>query len=259
MPTIRLRSGRELPDATQLKGLSIIRRGRRLWVNLTYAVEQVQSNTSSLAVGLDMGVTDRLTLSTGESISRRDKPNHKLVRAQRRLSRCRKGSRRWRERRVVLSNAQDRERIRNRNECHRITTDLVRRFDLIAAESLQIRNMTASARGTSEKPGTNVRQKSGLNRSISEQTWGIIRQQLAYKAEWAGRELALVDPAYTSQTCSVCGILDAASRDGQKFCCRACGVELDADVNAAVNVLHKAMARGNKAGHPARAAVLDAA
>ena len=113
-----------------------------------------------------------------------------MVRAQQRLSRCRKGSRSWRERRAVLSNAQDRERIRNRNECHRITTDLVRRFDLIAVENLQIQNMTASAKGSVEEPGTNVRQKSGLNKSISEQTWGMIRNQLAYKAEWAGRELS---------------------------------------------------------------------
>ena len=113
--------------------------------------------------------------------------------------------------------------------------------------------------GSVEEPGTNVMQKSGLNKSISEQTWGIIRNQLHYKAEWAGRELALVDPAYTSQTCSICGLLDAASRDRQKFCCRACGVELDADVNAAVNILKRAMARGNKVGLPARAAAFDAA
>ena len=259
LPTIRLRRSRELPDSAQFKALTITKRGRRLWVNMTYAVEQAQPNTSGLAVGLDMGVTNRMALSTGEAITRRNKPNDKMVRAQQRLSRCRKGSRSWRGRRAVLSNAQDRERIRNRNECHRITTDLVRRFDLIAVENLQIQNMTASAKGSVEEPGTNVRQKSGLNKSISEQTWGMIRNQLAYKAEWAGRELALVDPAYTSQTCSICGLLDAASRNRQRFCCRACGMELDADVNAAVNILKRAMARGNKVGLPARAAALDTA
>ena len=179
-----------MPDAKRLKALTITKRGRRLWVNMTYAVEQAQPNASGLAVGLDMGVTNRIALSTGEAITRRNKPNDKMVRAQQRLSRCRKGSRSWRERRAVLSNAQDRERIRNRNECHRITTDLVRRFDLIAVENLQIQNMTASAKGSVEEPGTNVRQKSGLNKSISEQTWGMIRNQLAYKAEWAGRELS---------------------------------------------------------------------
>ena len=191
LPTIRLRRSRELPEAKQLKALTITKRGRRLWVNLTYAVEQAQPNASGLAVGIDMGVANRIALSTGEAITRRNKPNNKLIRAQQRLSRCRKGSRSWRERRAVLSNAQDRERIKNRNECHRITTDMVRRFDLIAVENLQIQNMTASARGTLENPGTNVELKSLLNRLVMEQTWGIIRQQLTYKAEWAGREIAL--------------------------------------------------------------------
>ena len=259
LPTIRLKRSRELPDAKQLKALTITKRGRRLFVNLTYEVEQAQSNASGLAVGIDMGVANRIALSTGEAITRRNKPNNKLIRAQQRLSRCRKGSRRWRERRAVLSNAQDRERIRNRNECHRITTDLIRRFDLIAVEDLQIKNMTASARGTLENPGTNVELKSLLNRLVLEQTWGIIRQQLTYKAEWAGRELALVDPEHTSETCSVCGDLDPESRKRRKFRCRACGVELDADVNAAVNILKLAMARGNNVGLPARAAAPDAA
>ena len=259
LPTIRLRRSRELPEAKQLKALTITKRGRRLWVNLTYAVEQAQPNASGLAVGIDMGVANRIALSTGEAITRRNKPNNKLIRAQQRLSRCRKGSRRWRERRAVLSNAQDRERIRNRNECHRITTDLIRRFDLIAVEDLQIKNMTASARGTLENPGINVELKSLLNRLVLEQTWGIIRQQLTYKAEWAGREIAPVDPEHTSETCSVCGDLDPESRKGRKFRCRACGVELDADVNAAVNILKRAMARGNNVGLPARAAAPDAA
>ena len=107
LPTIRL--SRELPEAKQLKALTITKRGRRLWVNLTYAVEQAQPNASGLAVGIDMGVANRIALSTGEAITRRNKPNNKLIRAQQRLSRCRKGSRRWRERRAVLSNAQDRE------------------------------------------------------------------------------------------------------------------------------------------------------
>ena len=83
-----------------------------------------------------------------------------------------------------------------------LTTDLVRRFGLIAVEDLAIRNMTRSAAGTIENPGTGVAQKRGLNRSITEQTWGLIRSQLAYKAEWAGRELVVVDPKFTSQRCS---------------------------------------------------------
>ena len=254
LPSLKLKKWLDLPPAEDLRALTITKRGRRLWVNLTYAIEHAPLHSDNNAVGIDMGVMDRLTLSTGESITRRNKPNKKLVRAQQRLSRCRKGSRRWKQRKSILSNAQDRERIRNRNACHRITTDITRRFSVIAAEGLAIRNMTASAAGTLDEPGTNVAQKAGLNRAIREQTWGIIRQQLAYKAEWAGRQLVVVDPRHTSQTCSRCGLKDAANRDGKDYKCSSCGAEMDADVNAAINILHRGLAAGNVA-----AAVIDTA
>ena len=254
LPTLRIHKGQELPPSEDLKALTITRRGRRLWVNLTYAVSMETLVKSAAAVGIDMGVAERLVLSTGEVVKRRRKPTRKIRRAQQRLSRCRKGSREWRKRRAVLANQQHRERVRNRNECHRVTTELVRRFGLIAVEDLQIKNMTASAKGTIEEPGRNVAAKAGLNRSITEQTWGLLRNQLTYKAEWAGRELALVDPRHTSQTCSACEVLDPASRDGKDFLCRACGVELDADLNASINILKRALAGGNLP-----AAVLDAA
>ena len=254
LPTLRLKKGLNLPPAHDLKSLTITRRGRRLWVNLIYAVEHQPMPLSAKSVGLDMGVLDRVTLSTGESIPRRTTPNTKLKRAQQRMSRCRKGSRRWRHRRAVLSNLQDRERIRNRNECHRITTDIVRRFGLIAIEDLKIDNMSASAKGTVEAPGKGVRRKSGLNRSIREQTWGTIKQQLTYKAVWAGRELVSVDPKFTSQRCSGCGVVSADNRQRKRYDCAECGMTEDSDINAARNILHKALAGGK---FPA--AALDAA
>ena len=254
LPTLRLKKGMELPPPANLKTITITQRGRRLWVNLTYAVEHEPLQINNSAVGLDMGVWDRATLSTGDRIRRRAKPNAKLKRAQQRMSRCRKGSRRWKQRRAVLSNLEDRERIRNRNECHLITTDIVRRFGLIVIEDLKIGDMTASAKGTIEAPGKNVKWKSGLNRSIREQTWGIIRQQLTYKAEWAGRELVVVDPKHTSQACSGCGVVDRKARVGKRYECAFCGLMMDADVNAAINILHRGLAGGN-----VPAAALDAA
>ena len=241
LPEIRLRKGLDLPEDVP-KALSVTLRGRRLFVNLTYAVEQESLPRCDAAVGIDMGVSDRLALSDGERVGRRRKPNKKLLRAQRRLSRCKKGGHRWCKRRAVLANQQHRERVRNRNACHRITTDLVRRFGLIAIEDLAIRNMTRSAKGTMEQPGKNVAQKSGLNRSITEQTWGLIRQQLTCKAAWAGRELVVVDPKFTSQRCSCCGIVSAVHRKRKRYECAGCGMSEDADVNAARNILHRALA-----------------
>ena len=192
-----------------------------------------------------MGVSDRVALSDGRRIERRKPKRERVKQARQRLSRCKKGSRRWRERRRVLSNQQHCQRVANRNEVHRLTTALVREYDLIIAEDLQITNMTRSARGTVEEPGKNVSAKSGLNRSINEQTWGLILTQLAYKAEWDGRELVKVDPRHTSQTCSVCGVVDASHRSGKEYDCSSCGSHLDADSNAARVILQRGLAAGN--------------
>ena len=214
LPTLRLRRGRHLPESRPV-ALSITQRGRRVWVQVTYETEKEPMEPTERLVGLDIGVSDRVALSDGRHIKRRRPKRDRVKQAQPRLSRCRKGSRRWKERRRVLSNRQHRQRVVNRNEVHRLTTALVREHDVIVAEDLHITNMTRSARGTVEDPGKNVSAKSGLNRSINEQTWGLILTQLAYKAEWAGREFVKVDPKHTSQTCSVCGVMDASHRSGK--------------------------------------------
>ena len=141
LPEIRLRKGLALPEGVP-KALSVTLRGRRLFINLTYEIEQAVLPGSDAAIGIDMGVSDRLALSNGERVGRRRKASKHLARMQRRLSKCRKGGHRWKQRRAVLVNHQHRERVRNRNECHRITTELVRRFGLIAVEDLNISNMT---------------------------------------------------------------------------------------------------------------------
>jgi putative transposase len=111
-------------------------------------------------------------------------------------------------------------------------------YDLLVFEDLAVANMVRSARGTVEVPGSMVAQKAGLNREILAASWGALIRMVAYKAEVAGRELILVNPRHTSQRCSSCGHTEAANRPSQAtFACRACGLELHADCNAARNVL----------------------
>lgn len=126
--------------------------------------------------------------------------------------------------------------VRNRNACHRITTDIVRRIGTIAVEALRISNMVKSAKGTVEQPGTHVAQKRGLNRSIQEQTWGLLRQQLAYKAAWAGRRFVEVNPAYAPRTCSRCA-RRTNPKTSETFRCGHCRLVMERDVNAATNIL----------------------
>ena len=114
------------------------------------------------------------------------------------------------------------------------STDLARRFDLIRVEDLHIRNMTRSARGTVDQPGTNVRAKAGLNRGILANAWGQLVIRLEHKAR--GR-VEKIKAAYTSQTCSACGHCAPDNRESQAvFRCVACGHQVNADVNAACNI-----------------------
>ncbi|MFB6261260.1 MAG: RNA-guided endonuclease InsQ/TnpB family protein [Thiohalorhabdaceae bacterium] len=107
----------------------------------------------------------------------------------------------------------------------------------VAAEDLNLGGMTRSARGTAEAPGTGVRQKAGLNRSILAQGWGLFLDALAYKLAEHGGTLIRVDPAHTSQRCPECGHTDAANRPDQAtFACRGCGYTDHADRVGAINV-----------------------
>ena len=110
-----------------------------------------------------------------------------------------------------------------------------------------MRNMTRSAKGTVDAPGTNVRQKAGLNRAILAKGWGVLVTRLEQKAP--GR-VEQVNAAYTSQRCHACGYTAAESRESQaRFVCRSCGHTAHADLNAARNIAagHAGTARGGPA------------
>lgn len=195
------------------------------------------------SVGIDRGVANTLSLSTGEHFSvpaslRAIERKRRI--AQRAASRKICGSKRHakaKRRVAVLAARQARIRM---DWHHKTTLSLVRRFGTIVLEDLKIASMTASAKGTIEAPGKNVRQKAGLNRSILNQGWYAFETTLAYKLEENGGHLCKVDPAYTSQTCSCCGTIDKKSRESQAvFSCQHCGFRGHADHNAALNILRR--------------------
>ena len=224
LPTLSLRSKASLPGPGQVRALTITKRGRRVFVNLTYEVEREPLSPSPDMVGVDMGTSDRMALSTGERVGNSRRLSAGLERARRRMLRCTEGSRRWRERRAILANQQHRERVRNRNECHRLTTEIVRRFGLIAVGDLV--------------------PEDGLRHPVREHTWSLLQAQLVYKAEWAGREFVRVDSHHASVTCSGCGLFDSSAHGRKRFECRRCGNRMDADINAAVNILQRGLVGG---------------
>ena len=126
----------------------------------------------------------------------------------------------------------------SRPPCSARPMRLATRHRLVALEDLRTRGMTASAKGTVEQPGSNVRQKAGLNRSILDKGWHAFELALHNVARYTGTKIVKVPAAYTSQRCSACCSVDPESRESQAvFRCTTCGHEEHADVNAAKNVL----------------------
>ena len=241
LPPLECRVRRELPPVEDIRTIRLTRRGRRVIASLTFAVEKRPSSPSEEAVGLDMGVSSRVTTSDGEHVERKREDRRWKRRHQRRLARAKKGSRSRAKKRNMYSNACFKDRIRQRNEAHRISSEIIRRYGFVAVEKLQIANLTVSASGTVEEPGVGVSAKRALNREILSQRWGMLRRQLAYKAEWAGRQYVEVPPAYTSQDCSGCGERNGGVMPRRVYRCAGCGLEIDRDENAARNILRRGL------------------
>ncbi|WP_232532502.1 RNA-guided endonuclease InsQ/TnpB family protein [Nocardiopsis dassonvillei] len=124
---------------------------------------------------------------------------------------------------------------------HKVTHALAEEFGVVGVEDLHIAGMVRSARGTVEAPGTNVAQKSGLNRAIAGQAWGRTVTLLEYKLADRGGHLVRVPAPYTSRRCSRCRVITEGSRKSRdRFVCKApgCGYVAHADTNAARNIAH---------------------
>ena len=137
--------------------------------------------------------------------------NAKVRRHQRALSRKKKGSNRRKKAVRKVARAARRLAIARKAWLHRTSRRLADKAGTVVIEKLDTATMTRSARGTKDAPGTNVRAKAGLNREILHTGWGAMERMLEYKA----LELIRVPAAYTSQTCSACGVIDADSRRTQ--------------------------------------------
>jgi transposase len=243
---VRFRWSRAVPEGTKSYRVTMDRAGR--W-HIAFAVipAPVPAPGNGQTVGIDRGVAISAALSTGQmlhapALTARERT--RLRRMQRTLARGKRGSNRRGRVRHAIARLRARETDRRKDWAEKVSTDLVRRFDVIRVEDLQIATMTRSAKGTRENPGRNVRAKAGLNRGILGSGWGLLVRRLAEKAP--GR-VQKVSPALTSQRCSACGQVDRGSRESQAvFRCTACGFAGNADVNAAINIAagHAVTARG---------------
>ena len=179
-------------------------------------------------------------------------PKFGWIRYQCALSHKVKFSNNWKKQKARITQLHSTIANIRKDTLHKTTTTISQNHAMIVIEDLQISNMSRSAKGTATEKGRNVRQKSGLNRSILDQGWFEFRRQLEYKQQWLGGEVLAVPAHYTSQRCSCCGTVSKDNRQSQaKFTCVSCGYETNADLNAAKNIL--------AAGHAVLACLTDVA
>jgi len=223
------------------KNVTVSRDGKNWYISVQ--VEREISDPYPMqkpSIGLDMGVSRFYTCSDGsfaKPLNAFKKLEGKLSREQRKLAHKKKFSKNWKKQKAKVGNVHRKIRNSRLDYLHKASTALSRDFAVVYVENLQVKGMSGSAKGTRKKPGKNVKAKSGLNKSILDQGWSEFLRQLDYKLKWRGGELIKIPPHYTSQTCSECGHVLKTNRKSQsRFVCEACGLEMNADYNAARNI-----------------------
>ena len=180
---------------------------------------------NDLAIGIDMGLECLAKFSDGDGIEnprffRRDEKE--LAKAQRKLSKAEKGTPERAKRRKAVQHIHQRIANRRKNFAHQKSRELVNAFGIMAFEDLRIKNMLQNHR---------------LAKSISDVAWRQLIQYTAYKAENAGRVVVLVEPRNTSKQCSSCGVMVEKPLAVRVHECPECGLIMDRDQNAAINIL----------------------
>ncbi len=216
------------PMEGKIKTVRIARKAGEWYACFACEVEPQPLEPTGREVGIDVGVNSLLTTSAGERVA-----NPKWYRAeqaklrvlQRRVSRRQLGG--SNRRKAVAALQRQHERIANgrKDYLNKLAHGLIEHYDRIALEDLQI---------------VNLAQNRHLSQSILDAGWGYLKRHLAHKAAEAGRVVFLVDPAHTSKTCSQCGCVFETLTLADRWVSCDCGLSLDRDHNAALNILKRA-------------------
>lgn len=196
-------------------------------------VEFPQYQETNQQVGIDLGIVDFAIFSDGTKIENQrfyEKSEKKLAKLQREMSRKTIGGSNWDKARIKVTKLQKHIQNQRQDFLQKLTTDIIRKYDVICIEDLCVSAMKETDSKT-------------RNKRIGDVSFSEFRRQLTYKSIWYGRKLSVVDRYYpSSQICHVCG-----KRDGKKsehirsWICPNCGSELDRDINAAINILNEGL------------------
>ncbi len=183
-------------------------------------------------IGLDLGIKNFVITSDAVKYSNPkylQKSLAKLAKLQRKLSRKTKGSSNWEKARVKVAKLHDRIANQRRNLLHQVSCQLIRNYDVICLEDLQVSNMMKNHK---------------LARNIADVSWSEFVRQLKYKAEWFGKVIVKIDKFYpSSQLCHVCEYKNTEVKDldVREWDCPECKTHHDRDVNAAINIRNEGL------------------
>ena len=187
---------------------------------------------SDMRVGIDVGIKDFAVLSNGESYKN---PKHlrksekRLAKLQRDLSRKQIGSSNRNKARIKVAKLHEKIANQRMDFLHKKSTEIIRENQAIVIEDLKVKNLMKNH---------------NLAKSIAEVSWSRFREMLDYKSRWYGRELIIAPPDYpSSQLCSDCGNRSSQTKDlaCRVYICPECGLEIDRDYNASLNLLKLTM------------------
>ena len=209
-----------------VKRLTIRRSSTKKWY-VSFLVEDAPNHIlepSDVIVGVDMGIKNFAVLSNGEVVANPRfllSDEERLKKAQSKRDKLPKGSPQRKKASKAVNHLY--ERVANRREdfAQQLSRQWINKYGTIVFEDLDITNMT---------------QNHNLAKSILDASWNKLIRYTSYKAEDAGRNVVLVNPAYTSQMCSCCGSIVKKDLSVRVHDCPYCGLSIDRDLNAALNI-----------------------
>ena len=227
----------------KIKNVTVSQKCGKWYVSIQTEFEQEIPVPNGGEIGIDMGIVRFATLSDGtffEPINAFKTLRGKLAKLQKQLKNKTKFSKSLQKLKAKIAKLHHKIANIRKNHLHQISSTISKNHAIVYVEDLKVANMSKSAKGNAEQHGKNVRQKSGLNRAILDQSWSEFRRQLDYKLLWNGGHLIAVPPQNTSRCCPACEHTAKDNRQTQsQFECVECGYTENADVVGAVNVLKR--------------------
>lgn len=220
---------RKIPDDAKFRSVTVSKTPTgKFFVSILVKINIVLLPMTGKRVGIDLGLKDLFIFSNGDVVNNPRwyrKSQVKLSREQKHLSRKKKGSKRYEKQRIKVARIHERMTNQRKHFLHCMSTALVREFDVIVTEDLNVAGL----------------KKGNLAKSVSDAGWSEFVRQLEYKSKWYGKSFVKIDRFYpSSQICSSCGHRDGKKDlDVREWKCSNCGATHDRDLNAAFNVLFK--------------------